>query len=152
MPPVEPTLCLPRTASAATISGVRTRNSSKRDNLIGGAMRIAEASAADLESVLFVERLAFGENEVAELGGALIEHGIQRLDERGIEMVFVLGHPGHYPRHAFEPAIRLGLMAQYPISPEAAWMVRALQPAVIGQVRGTVVAADAMNRPEYWRE
>jgi putative acetyltransferase len=70
----------------------------------------------------------------------------------GVELVFVLGHPSYYPRHGFEPAIRLGLMAQYPISPEEAWMVRALRPGVIGQVRGTVVAADAMNRPEYWRE
>jgi putative acetyltransferase len=176
-------------------------------------LRIAEASAADLESVLHVERLAFGEEDVAGLvrelvddpsarpslsllawdgdrpvghimftaarldgalrdvsisilaplavvpdaqrrgiGGSLIEHGIQRLREQGVELVFVLGHPGYYPRHGFEPAIRLGFLAQYPISPEEAWMVRALRPGVIGEVRGTVVAADAMNRPEHWRE
>jgi putative acetyltransferase len=176
-------------------------------------VQIVEASAADLENVLLVERLAFGEDEVAGLvrelvddpsarplisllawdgerpvghvmftaarlddasrdvsisilaplavvpeaqragvGGRLIEEGIQQLSESGVELVFVLGHPGYYPRHGFEPAIRLGLLAQYPISPEEAWMVRALRPGVVGQVRGTVVAADAMNRPEYWRE
>jgi putative acetyltransferase len=176
-------------------------------------VHIVEASAADLENVLLVERLAFGEDEVAELvrelvddpsarpllsllawdgdrpvghilftaarldgasrdvaisilaplavvpdaqrtgiGRSLIEQGIQQLSESGVELVFVLGHPDYYPRHGFEPAIRLGLMAQYPISPEEAWMVRALRPGVIGQERGTVVAADAMNRPEHWRE
>lgn len=176
-------------------------------------MHIAEASAADIENVLLVERLAFGEDEVAELvrglvddptarpslsllawdgdrpvghimftaarlegasrdvsisilaplavvpdaqgtgvGGRLIEEGVQRLSEWGVELVFVLGHPGYYPRHGFEPAIRLGYLAQYPILPEEAWMVRALRPGVMRQERGTVVAADAMNRPEYWRE
>jgi putative acetyltransferase len=176
-------------------------------------MRIVEASAADLEDVLSVERQAFGEDDVAELvrdlvddpsarpllsllawddgrpvghimftaarlegaprdvsvsilaplavvpdaqrggiGGRLIEHGIQRLSESRVELVFVLGHPEYYPRHGFAPASRLGLAAPYPISPEDAWMVRALRPGVIECVRGTIACADAMNRPEHWRE
>jgi putative acetyltransferase len=86
------------------------------------------------------------------VGGSLIEHGMSRLGESGVELVLVLGHPGYYPRHGFEPASRLGLAAPYPISPEDAWMVRALRPGVIGWVRGTIACAEAMNRPEYWRE
>lgn len=176
-------------------------------------MRIGEASSADLEDVLSVEREAFGEDAEANLvcdllndpsarpllsllardggrpvghilftaarlegaprdvsaailaplavvpeaqlrgiGGSLIEHGIDRLLDSGVELVFVLGHPGYYPRHGFEPASRLGLAAPYPIAPEDAWMVRALRPGVLGCVRGTIACAEAMNRPEYWRE
>jgi putative acetyltransferase len=176
-------------------------------------LRIAEATPADLEDVLSIERAAFNEPDVAELvrellddasaeprlsllawdgerpvghilftaarlegasrevaisilaplavvpdaqgkgvGGSLIEHGIRRLEESGVELVFVLGHPGYYPRHGFVPAIRQGLFAQYPISPEEAWMVRALRQGVVGSERGTVVCSDAMNRPEHWRE
>jgi putative acetyltransferase len=176
-------------------------------------MRIAEASAADLADVLFVEREAFGEDDEANLvvdlindpsarpllsllawdgerpvghilfttarlegaprdvsvailaplavvpeaqrqgiGGSLIEHGIKRLGESGVELVFVLGHPGYYPRYGFEPASSLGLAAPYPISPEDAWMVRALRPGVIGCVRGTIACAEAMSGPECWRE
>lgn len=86
------------------------------------------------------------------VGGSLIEHGIERLGEAGLELVFVLGHPGYYPRHGFRPAARLGLAAPYPITPEDAWMVLALRPGVIGCVCGTVACAQAMDRPEYWRE
>ena len=86
------------------------------------------------------------------IGGRLIERGIQRLGESGVELVFVLGHPRYYPRHGFEPASRLGLAAPYPISPDKAWMVRALRSGVIGRVQGTVACADAMDRPEHWRE
>jgi putative acetyltransferase len=86
------------------------------------------------------------------IGGRLIEHGIQLLTEAGIELVFVLGDPGYYPRHCFTAASPCGLAAPYPISPDDAWMVRALRPDVVGAVRGTVRCADAMDRPEYWRE
>jgi putative acetyltransferase len=86
------------------------------------------------------------------VGGRLIARGVELLARSGVELVFVLGHPGYYPRHGFEPAGRHGLAAPYPISPEEAWMVRALRPGLIGSVRGTVVCAEAMDRPEYWRE
>ncbi len=179
----------------------------------GDRLRIIEACGADLEDVLFVERLAFGGDNEARLvrdllrdpsaqpvvsllarqderpvghvlftsarlegpsrdipisilaplavvpgaqrqgiGARLIEDGARRVAERGVELVFVLGHPGYYPRHGFQPASPLGLIAPYPISPEDAWMVRALRPGLLGEARGSVVCAEAMNRPEYWRE
>jgi len=33
-----------------------------------------------------------------------------------------------------------------------AWMVQALQPGVIDSVSGRVICADALNKPEHWRE
>jgi putative acetyltransferase len=88
------------------------------------------------------------------VGGKLIEHGLGLLSESGVDLVFVLGHPKYYPRHGFKPAGRLGFEATYPIPDEHAdaWMVQALRPGVIGIVSGKVICADALNKPEYWRE
>jgi putative acetyltransferase len=88
------------------------------------------------------------------IGGELVTRGIQLLSESGVDLVFVLGHPEYYPRHGFEPAGRLGFAAPFPIPDKNAdaWMVQALRPDLLGPVRGTVVCADAMNKPEYWRE
>ncbi len=88
------------------------------------------------------------------IGGKLIERGLQLLSQSGVDLVFVLGHPEYYPRHGFKPAGCLGLEAPYPIAHEHsdAWMVRALRPEVIGSVYGKVICADALNKPEYWRE
>jgi putative acetyltransferase len=88
------------------------------------------------------------------IGGKLIERGLQLLSESGVDLVFVLGHPEYYPRHGFKPAGRLGFEAPYPIPDEHAdaWMVQPLRPDVIGSVSGTVVCADALDKPEYWRE
>ena len=87
-------------------------------------------------------------------GGKLIENGLARLSASTTDLVFVLGHPEYYPRHGFTPAGCLGFEAPYPIPEEhaGAWMVQALRPGVIGTVGGKVSCADALNRPEHWRE
>jgi putative acetyltransferase len=88
------------------------------------------------------------------IGGRLIEHGLKLLSGAGTGLVFVLGHPGYYPRFGFQPAGPSGFEAPYPIPDEhaEAWMVQALVPGVLGRLRGRVVCADALQRPEHWRE
>ncbi len=88
------------------------------------------------------------------IGGKLIERGLQILSEAGVGLVFVLGHPGYYPRYGFEPAGCLGFKAPYPIPARDAdaWMVQALRPGVLGKVQGKVICADALDQPEHWRE
>lgn len=88
------------------------------------------------------------------IGGRLIEAGLAQLREAGVDLVLVLGHPDYYPRHGFAPAGVLGLEAPYPILEKnaGAWMVRALRPGVLGTVRGRVLCADALNKPEHWHE
>lgn len=88
------------------------------------------------------------------IGGKLIEKGLEHLSKSGVDLVFVLGHPEYYPRYGFKPAGGLGFEAPYPI-PDVhanAWMVQALRLGVIGSVSGKVICADALNKPEHWRE
>ena len=73
---------------------------------------------------------------------------------RRLIVFFVLGHPGYYPRFGFTPAGPRGIEAPFPILPknEDAWMVLELAPGLVGKVKGKVIGADAMMRPEHWRE
>ena len=88
------------------------------------------------------------------VGGELVVAGLQRLAQAGVELVFVLGHPGYYPRFGFEPAGRRDLEAPFaiPEADAAAWMVRGLREGAIDALSGKVVCADSLNKPEYWRE
>lgn len=175
---------------------------------------VREATAADVDTVLTVERAAFGSDAEAELvrallnddtahpllsllaiddgapvghilftnawlepvadvrcailaplavipsrqkqgvGGALIAESLERLRVAGVELVFVLGHTAYYPRHGFEPALSRGLEATYAIPDEVAdaWMVLELSPGALAGTNGRVVCAEAMNKPEMWRE
>jgi putative acetyltransferase len=88
------------------------------------------------------------------IGGKLIERGLELLSIVGVDLVFVLGHPEYYPRYGFKPAGVLGFEAPYPIPDKhaEAWMLQALRPNVIGSVSGKIICADALNKPEHWRE
>lgn len=88
------------------------------------------------------------------VGGKLIKEGLQELSKSKVDLVFVLGHPGYYPRYGFKPAGALGFEAPYPIAEKdaGAWMVQELKPGVIGNISGKIICADMLNKPEHWRE
>ena len=87
------------------------------------------------------------------IGRRLIDHGLARLKADGVGLVLVLGDPGYYTRFGFAPAGAQGLEAPHPIPPEHAdaWMVQALEPGLVGRVRGRVVCADSLMDPTHWR-
>jgi len=87
------------------------------------------------------------------VGGALIRYGLERLAASGTDLVFVLGHPGYYPKFGFRPAGELGYAAPYPIAPEHAdaWMVHELSAGAIGYARGEIRCANVLNQPELWQ-
>jgi predicted N-acetyltransferase YhbS len=88
------------------------------------------------------------------VGGALIREGLNSLAACGVDLVFVLGHPGYYTQHSFAPAGVLGYQAPYPIEPRNAdaWMVQALREGVIGSGGGVVRCAASLDQPQYWCE
>ncbi|NIR96438.1 MAG: N-acetyltransferase [Gammaproteobacteria bacterium] len=85
------------------------------------------------------------------IGGQLIKEGLKQLKATGVELVFVLGYPGYYPKYGFSAAGIKGFDAPYPIPPEnsGAWMVRELHPGIIEYVSGQVICAEALNDPEH---
>ena len=115
----------------------------------------ALAGTQDDVTIMLLAPLAIvPEMQKQGIGGKLVREGLRRLKKSGVDLVFVLGHPEYYPRYGFSPAGDLGFEAPYPIPDECAdaWMVQALRPDIIGSVRGKVVCADALQKPEYWRE
>lgn len=89
------------------------------------------------------------------IGGMLINEGLEKLRKIGAEMVFVLGHESYYPKYGFkQDAGCMGFDSPYPIPEEhaGAWMVYPLNPESSDKVKGKVICADALNKPEHWRE
>jgi putative acetyltransferase len=113
-----------------------------------------EPSAPSVAISILAPLAVIPEEQRKGVGGGLIEYGLRVLSDAGVGLVFVLGHPDYYPRHGFAPAGCRGFDAPYPIPAKDAdaWMVRELRPGLIGNLRGTVLCAEAMDRPEHWRE
>jgi putative acetyltransferase len=110
--------------------------------------------ATDLSISLLAPLAVVPASQRQGIGKALVRHGLEMLREAGVDLVFVLGHPGYYPRCGFEPAMPYGLAPTYAIAEKDAdaWMVQALREGAAEEVQGRVVCADKLNRAEYWRE
>ncbi|MBU2710795.1 GNAT family N-acetyltransferase [Zooshikella harenae] len=108
----------------------------------------------DVSSVLLAPLAVIPSHQKQGVGGRLIKQGLDTLKGRKTELVFVLGHPSYYPRYGFSPAGCQGLQAPYPLPDQHAdaWMVQSLVPEAINSLEAKVVCADALDRPEYWRE
>ncbi len=70
-------------------------------------------------------------------GSALVWSGLQACRELGAPAVFVLGHPGFYPRFGFIPASRFGLKCEYD-APDEAFMALELIPGALLGFEGVV--------------
>lgn len=89
------------------------------------------------------------------IGGMLIKAGIEKLREKGSNLVFVLGHKEYYPKYGFIPhAAKLGYHAPYPILEEYSdyWMVQTISPKGFEIGKGKIQCSDELNKPEHWRD
>ena len=80
------------------------------------------------------------------IGEKLIEHGIQKLKEKGCPYVVVLGHPEYYGRFGFETSSNHGIRCEWegPEVPDDAFMVLVLDKSTMQGVKGL-----AKYRPEF---
>jgi predicted N-acetyltransferase YhbS len=87
------------------------------------------------------------------VGGALVRAGLQHLETAGVDLVFVLGHPGYYPRFGFRPAGEVGLEAPHPIPAvhADAWMVRAASNGVLGLITGRIQCSESLGQVRHWQ-
>ncbi len=114
----------------------------------------ARLSDPSMEALILAPLAVTPELQQLGIGAALTQRGLAEARHMGMQLVFVLGHPSYYPRFGFAPALPHGLEPPYPIPPEAAeaWMVKELREGALEAATGTVMAADALMKPEYWRE
>jgi putative acetyltransferase len=113
-----------------------------------------EGAAGDVAAQILAPLAVHPDYQSKGIGGKLIMTGLDALRKSKTQLVFVLGHPGYYPRYGFTPAGVYGLEAPYPIPAEhaAAWMVQELSPGNIGTIKGKIRCATALHQPEHWRE
>jgi len=89
------------------------------------------------------------------IGTALTRAAIEQARQFGIDLLFLAGHPGYYPRFGFRTRAQdLGFAPPAPMPPDhaEAWMVLELTPGAIQRASGRVVPAEELSNPKYWME
>lgn len=93
---------------------------------------------------LAVKRSCHGQG----VGGALVEHGLERLKSNGTDLVLVLGDPAYYSRFGFRSGHCID--APYPLPYPEAWMALELQPGALDSAAGVARCALSLSAPEHW--
>ena len=88
------------------------------------------------------------------VGQSLIKKGLEILTNNGVEFAFVLGYPTYYSKGGFTPAILAGFEPSYPIDPTQsdAWMIKRLNHNIDKPVKGRIICANSLQKPEFWQE
>jgi len=135
------------------LSLVATADGNVVGHVLFSKMRL-KPPGQDVSAALLAPLAVHPEFQAQGIGGRLITEGRRQLSESGVDLVFVLGHPGYYPRFGFSAAGIRGFIAPYPIPQinAEAWMVQELHPGVIGNTSGQAICADSLADPKYWRE
>lgn len=118
-------------------------------NIIFSAVKI-EGCEEDISAYILAPLAVVKECQGKGLGKSLIKNGLTTLQERGAELVFVLGDPNYYSRTGFEPVNGYNLKPPYELEYPEAWMVLELKQGTLKKAEGVVRCASSLDSPEHW--
>lgn len=118
-------------------------------NIIFSTVNI-EGCDNDISAYILAPLAVAKEYQAKGIGKSLIQKGLATLQERGAELVFVLGDPNYYSQSSFKPVNINSLKPPYHIDYPEAWMVLELKQGILEQAKGVVRCASSLNDPQLW--
>jgi putative acetyltransferase len=109
------------------------------DHIVGHIMfsPVRLTGADDIRTMALAPMAVTPERQRAGIGSALARDGLAECRRRGVEAVFVVGHPAYYPRFGFTLASNYGIACEFEIPDEAFMAVELVAGALRGKA-GTV--------------
>ena len=83
-------------------------------------------------------------------GSKLVDAGLQRLAESGVDFVLVYGDPDYYGRFGFDAEAAAAFLAPYPLEYPFGWQCRPLSDRATGRSPAGIRCVAALSRPELW--
>lgn len=84
------------------------------------------------------------------VGQKLIDFGITRLAEQGVELIFTYGDPNYYSKTGFRRVPRQVAQAPFRLSHPEGWLGRTLSGGSLESPLGEARCVEAFNDPQYW--
>ena len=88
------------------------------------------------------------DRQAGGIGTALIRRGTELLEDRGVEIVLVLGDPRYYSRSGF--SADHGIEEPYALKYPEAWLAKEIRRGALAGMTGVAKCVAPLNNPEYW--
>ncbi|MCU7813560.1 MAG: N-acetyltransferase [Candidatus Thiodiazotropha sp. (ex Notomyrtea botanica)] len=90
------------------------------------------------------------EHQGMGIGQKLINLGIKRLKEKGVELIMTYGDPNFYSKVGFNPVALESIKAPFNLSLPEGWLGQSLVSDSVESIPGLSKCVKALNKPEYW--
>ena len=84
------------------------------------------------------------------IGQQLIDFGIKRLAELGVELIFTYGDPNYYAKVGFRPVSQEVAEAPFELAHPEGWLGQSLDGGGIESTLGRARCVRPFNDPRYW--
>jgi putative acetyltransferase len=84
------------------------------------------------------------------VGQALIRHGLEAMQKRGVQFVTTYGDPAFYSRVGFHPVSPHAIEPPYPLSQPEGWLGQNLGDQSIDAIPGRCSCVAPLADPTYW--
>ncbi|WPZ33009.1 N-acetyltransferase [Thalassobaculum sp. OXR-137] len=119
--------------------------------VIGAAVFTPLSFADDPRSVVLLSPMAVtGRRQRRGVGQGLINHALEALRARGVDVAITYGDPAYYARVGFQQITEQQARPPLPLSHPHGWLGRPLSQWDFPNLRGSSTCVSALNRPEIW--
>ena len=84
------------------------------------------------------------------IGRSLIEDGMRRLSDNGVEVLFVYGDPDYYGRFGFSAAAARDYNAPYPLQYPVGWQAVVLEAPILAESPARITCVEPLSDPGLW--
>lgn len=84
------------------------------------------------------------------IGQTLINHGLNELKNRAVDIVVTYGDPAYYSRVGFQPITETRIQAPQPLAMPQGWQAQSLTTAPIPTITSKPTCVPPFNNPSYW--
>ncbi|WP_029933547.1 GNAT family N-acetyltransferase [Thiomicrospira pelophila] len=123
----------------------------KEDNNIIGCIICSRLFFAHgLQAFILAPVAVTTEFQGQRIGQQLIQFGLQKLKQNGIELVFTYGDPNYYSKVGFQTISEQQIPAPLKLTYPQGWLVQSLTNKAIPHIREKPSCVPALAKPEYW--
>ena len=121
------------------------------DVVVGAIIFTRLRYAEDDRTVFLLSPVAVStSNQGQGIGQELIQHGLQELGNRGVDVAVTYGDINFYGRVGFMPITEDIASAPLPLRYPDGWLGQSLTERPLDPLRGQSASVDAFNNPAYW--
>ena len=124
----------------------------EQEQIVGSIFfsRVAVEDNSEIECFILAPVAVHSDFQGKGIGQSLINHGLNTLRDKQVNVVLTYGDPRYYCKVGFQSISHEVIRAPFKLSQPEGWLGQSLVGDAIDTISGRCVCVNAWNNPVYW--